>query len=73
MTAGENHILTIEMERYQRIFEMGDGVTGADPLTIIYSVALSILILSYYNSSSIKDFTTAFLHSVADERSCPPD
>lgn len=42
VTAGDNHIPTVEMERFQKIFEWGDGVNGADPLTIIYPITLSI-------------------------------
>lgn len=38
MTAGDNHILTVEIERFQKIFESCDGVNGADPLPIIYHI-----------------------------------
>lgn len=40
MTAGDNHTLTIEMKHFLKIFEWGDGVNGADPLTIIYPITL---------------------------------
>lgn len=51
VTAGDNHIPTEEMEHFQKIFEWGDGVNGADLLTIIYPITLSILVPSYYNGS----------------------
>lgn len=51
VTAGDNHIPTEEMERFQKIFDWGDGVNGADPLTIIYPITLSILVPSYNNGS----------------------
>lgn len=51
MTAGDNHILTVEMERFQKIFDGGDGVNGANPLAIINSVTLSVAVPSYYNGS----------------------
>lgn len=51
MSAGDNHILTVEMERFQKIFEWCDGVNGADPLTIIYPKTLSLSLPSYYNGS----------------------
>ena len=70
MTARDNHILTVEMERFHKIFEWGDGVNGADPLTIIYPITLSIFVPSYYNGSiswivnknftSRKGFSTPF-------------
>lgn len=34
MTAEVNHTLSTEMKRFQEIFERGDGVNGAEPLTI---------------------------------------
>lgn len=69
MTSVDNHTLTVEMERSQKIFEWCDGVNGADPLTIIYPITLSISVPSFYNSSiswivnkiltSSKGFSTA--------------
>lgn len=45
VAAADNHIPTEEMERFQKIFEWSDGVNRADPLTMIYPITLSILVI----------------------------
>lgn len=49
MAAADNHTLAVEIERLRKIFEWRDGVNGADPLTIIHPVTLSISVPSFYN------------------------
>ena len=42
VTAADNHILTAETERFQNLFEWGDGVKWAGPLTALQPITLSV-------------------------------
>lgn len=79
MPAWDNHFLTVELKHFSENIWTCDDVNGADPLTTIYSVTLSIPVFSYFNGglswmvnfTRTKGFSTPFRPRQEKKRSCP--